>query len=303
MEDPTLPPGLRPLAPPRTRLLWWQGLLAMLVAVVMLVVANVVVGAMVLIAQHGVDGLAGAMGSPEALITFPLLAAGQVANVLVFLVIAALVPFVAGVPHRSALGLAGAPVSTFFLGALGILGMGPLADRIVTTLKPYFPEQSSLEMIEAAVAGQPLWVLVPILAVMPAVGEELLCRGVLQRSIPWPALALPVSAVFFAVLHMDPLHILGVLPLGFYLAWLGHRTQSVWVPMFAHFINNLGATLAMYFTEDVEVVSTDVLPLWAVPAGLVLTLATGAVLHVRMRASEARSVPREPMEFQPESPA
>jgi membrane protease YdiL (CAAX protease family) len=156
-------------------------------------------------------------------------------------VVAALFPFVAGVPHRSALGFTAAPAGTFVWGAVGILGLGPLADRIVITLKPYFPEQSSLEMIEAAVAGQPLWVLVPFLAVMPALGEELLCRGVLQRSIPWPAVALPVSAVFFAALHMDPLHMAGVLPLGFYLAWLGHRTGSVWVPVFAHFMNNLAA--------------------------------------------------------------
>ena len=90
----------------------------------------------------------------------------------------------------------------------------------------------------------------PFLAVMPALGEELLCRGVLQRSIRTPWVAILVSAVFFAGLHFDPLHVAGVLPLGFYLAWLGHRTGSVWVPVTAHFANNLAATLAMYFVDS-----------------------------------------------------
>ena len=286
-EDIPLPPGLPEPAVPRLRLRWWQGMLAMLVAVVMLVIANVAVLVVIMLAEHGPSGVMAAVGNPQALISFPMLAAGQIANLLVFLVVAALFPFVASVPHRSALGLSGAPAGTFLWGALGILGLGPLADRIVTTLKPYFPEQSSLEMIEAAIAGQPLWVLVPFLAVMPALGEELLCRGVLQRSIPWPAVALPVSAVFFAALHMDPLHMAGVLPLGFYLAWLGHRTGSVWVPVFAHFTNNLAATLAMHFSESTELASTDELPLWAVPVGVLFTLVAATLLHARMRAAEA----------------
>ena len=290
MDDPTLPPGLPPIVAPRTRLLWWHGALAMLFAVIMLVIANVAVAVVVLVAQYGVDGVASAMADQRKLITFPLMAAGSIANLFVFLVVAALVPFVARVPHKSALGLGGAPPSSFVWGALGILGLGPLADRIVTTLKPYFPEQSALEMIEAAVSGQPLWVLVPVLAVAPAIGEELLCRGVLQRSIPSPSVALPVSAVFFAGLHMDPLQSSGVLHLGLYLAWLGHRTRSVWVPVFAHLINNLAATLAMHFTAGEDLTTTDVLPLWAVPAGLVLTFGAMALLHRGMRITEVRAL-------------
>ena len=115
---PPLPPGLPPLEP-RQHLLWWQGASAMVLAVVILLIANVGAGLLVLLAQHGVSGVAG-MGSANAeeLITFPMLAAGQVANLMAFLVVAALLPLVARVPHRSALGLGGAPASAFAFGAV-----------------------------------------------------------------------------------------------------------------------------------------------------------------------------------------
>ncbi|MCA9534486.1 MAG: CPBP family intramembrane metalloprotease [Myxococcales bacterium] len=289
-----LPPGLPPLTRPE-RLLWWQGAVAMVVAVLLLVIANLAVAAAFLIQQVGLAGLGGLVNDQErltaALASFPLLAVGQVANLTVFIVIAVMAPIAARVPHRSALGLGGAPPSAFLLAALGILGLGPLADRVVTELKPLLPEQSSLEMIEQAIHGQPLWLLVPFLAVMPAVGEELLCRGVLQRSIRSPAVALTVSAVCFAALHMDPLHMAGVLPLGFYLAWLGHRTGSVWVPVGAHFTNNLAATLGIVFTTDAPA-DTAELPLWAVPVGLLVTAACAAGLHWRLR--QVAPTPRAP---------
>lgn len=280
-----LPPGL-PDAPPRQRLLWWQGALAMLVAIIMLVIANLGVAVVALLSQGGPADLSRLSANDAeltaALMSFPVLAAGQVANLLVFVTIALLAPFAARVPHRTALGLGGAPASVFVLGALGILGLSPLADLITRLLKPAFPEAGTLEMIEAALQGQPLYVLVPFLAVMPALGEELLCRGVLQRSIRSPWVALPVSALFFTALHFDPVHMAGVLPLGFYLAWLGYRSQSTWVPITAHFANNLTATLAMYAVAGAPLEATE-LPVWATPVGLLMTLACGYGLHTRLR--------------------
>ena len=300
VPDPApIPPGLPPLERPE-RLLWWQGLLGMLLAIVMLVVANLGVVFVLLLAQGGVarvrEVAADASQLNDAIATFPLIAAGQVANLFVFLVVAALVPLVARVPYRSALGLGGAPWGAFALGAVGILGLAPLADRVVKLLKPFFPERNSLEMIEAAIRGQPLWLLVPFLAVMPALGEELLCRGVLQRSVRSPWLALPLSAVLFAALHMDPLHMAGVLPLGFYLAWLGHVSGSVWVPVAAHFMNNLAATLAMVASETLPTDDTD-LPLVAVPMGLGVTLVCAYGLQ---RVMQAQGRPGEQLDELPD---
>jgi uncharacterized protein len=88
-----------------------------------------------------------------------------------------------------------------------------------------------------------------MIAVVPSIGEELIFRGVLQRKLmQWFGnvhLAILVSAVIFSAVHLQffgflPRVFLGVL-LGYMFVWTG----SLWLPMFAHFINNgLAVTVA-----------------------------------------------------------
>jgi hypothetical protein len=101
-----------------------------------------------------------------------------------------------------------------------------------------------------------------MVAVLPAVGEELLFRGVIQRifinwtkSIHW---GIWISAILFSALHMQfygfiPRMFLGVL-FGYLLVWSG----SMWLPIIAHFLNNAIAVVGMYLidkkllTPDIE---------------------------------------------------
>ena len=65
------------------------------------------------------------------------------------------------------------------------------------------------------------------------IAEEVFFRGLIQRSAGFGKKAIVISALSFSFFHMDPHHIAGVLPLGFYLAWLGARTGSTLVPIVA----------------------------------------------------------------------
>jgi membrane protease YdiL (CAAX protease family) len=90
-----------------------------------------------------------------------------------------------------------------------------------------------------------------LIAVIPALGEELLFRGVLQKqlskwtgSVHW---GIFISAVLFSALHMQffgffPRLFLGML-FGYLLVWTG----SLWVPILAHLVNNALAVTASYF--------------------------------------------------------
>ena len=90
-----------------------------------------------------------------------------------------------------------------------------------------------------------------LVAVIPALGEELLFRGVLQKqlskwtgNIHW---GIFISAALFSALHMQffgffPRLFLGML-FGYLLVWTG----SLWVPVFAHLVNNGIAVSASYF--------------------------------------------------------
>jgi membrane protease YdiL (CAAX protease family) len=89
-----------------------------------------------------------------------------------------------------------------------------------------------------------------VVALIPAVSEELLFRGYLQRMLhSWtknPHTAILISATVFSALHMQlegfiPRFLLGAL-FGYLLYWSG----SLWLPIAAHFTNN-AVTVCAYF--------------------------------------------------------
>jgi hypothetical protein len=91
-----------------------------------------------------------------------------------------------------------------------------------------------------------------LMALLPALGEELLFRGVLQKLLDaWFKnihVAILSAAILFSFLHMQfygfvPRMLLGAL-FGYLLIWSG----SLWLPIFAHFVNNAMAVIFYYFS-------------------------------------------------------
>ncbi|MGI9469140.1 MAG: CPBP family glutamic-type intramembrane protease [Rubripirellula sp.] len=89
--------------------------------------------------------------------------------------------------------------------------------------------------------------LVLMVALTPALCEELLFRGYVQsrltRVFP-PVLGILFSSVVFAAFHMDPVHVIAVVPLGIFLGWLTWQSGSLFPAILAHFVNNLVSVLA-----------------------------------------------------------
>lgn len=89
-----------------------------------------------------------------------------------------------------------------------------------------------------------------LIALIPAFGEELLFRGVIQRLIiKWTRskhLGIIMAAVFFSALHLQffgfiPRMMMGIL-FGYLLIW----SKSLWIPIAAHFVNNATAVITYY---------------------------------------------------------
>jgi uncharacterized protein len=82
--------------------------------------------------------------------------------------------------------------------------------------------------------------------------EELVFRGLLFGWIQgrWgggPAFV--VSSLAFAAAHVEPAHVILVLPLGLLFGWLRWRTDSLWPSLAAHMANNgLAVTAAAYLS-------------------------------------------------------
>ena len=93
-----------------------------------------------------------------------------------------------------------------------------------------------------------------MIAVLPALGEELLFRGILQRIFSeWSGskhTGIWATAILFSAMHMQfygfvPRMLLGVM-LGYLFLWSG----SLWLPILAHFINNGAAVIATYLYKQ-----------------------------------------------------
>ena len=92
-----------------------------------------------------------------------------------------------------------------------------------------------------------LLVFLIIMGMLPAL-EEWLFRGVLWRwglKVFSPEYTLVATSLLFALAHWEPLHVLGLLPLSFFLGWLRMKTGEVGPSIVAHMANNTVACLLM----------------------------------------------------------
>lgn len=89
-----------------------------------------------------------------------------------------------------------------------------------------------------------------VVAVVPALAEELLFRGLIQSTfgkIMPPLGAAVLTGIIFGLYHVNPFEVVPLVGLGIFFGVLRSRSQSLVMPMAAHFINNVLAVLAGYF--------------------------------------------------------
>ena len=80
-----------------------------------------------------------------------------------------------------------------------------------------------------------------VIAGLAPLVEELVFRGLLYGWVAgrWgTAAAWIVSSLAFAAAHVEPAHIILVLPLGLWFGWLRRRTDSLLPSLVAHMVNN-----------------------------------------------------------------
>lgn len=122
------------------------------------------------------------------------------------------------------------------------------------TTSTYTESAQKLEETFGAIMEQPVWALILVIAVMPAICEEIMFRGFLFGSLgrkikaQW---AIIISAVVFAAYHMSLVKMLPMSLLGIGLAAAMSATGSIYTSMAMHFLNNLISVLIMKYPEQV----------------------------------------------------
>ena len=139
--------------------------------------------------------------------------------------------------------------------SFGIIILSDELDRVVQIFIPapdYIVDLSGLLQPESISDFILLFIAVVLIAPL---GEELLFRGFLQQFLEehWKDVtrAILITALFFAMIHMNPFWFVQIYLLGILLGFLAWRTKSILPPLLLHGMNNAGAML-FSFSDSAE---------------------------------------------------
>lgn len=138
-----------------------------------------------------------------------------------------------------------------------------------------------------------------VIAIIPAIGEELLFRGIFQRLFhEWSKnihVAIWVAAFFFSAMHMQFYGILPRMVLGAFLGYLFYWSGNLWLPIIAHFFNNAIAVTVFYLNNDVtEKAETLGTGEGASSQVLLSVVVVSALIYLFYRISKERKLKLQP---------
>lgn len=137
----------------------------------------------------------------------------------------------------------------------------PVVQKLIDQVKEMMEEM--YRMLTAAHSLPEFFFVVLVIAATPAVCEELLFRGLIQRTLEDEPLqdstapklqqnskrglsAAIIAGIIFAMYHLNPFTLVPLAVLGIYFGFVVYRTQNIITSMAAHFFNNFLACLAVY---------------------------------------------------------
>lgn len=97
-----------------------------------------------------------------------------------------------------------------------------------------------------------------VIALLPALGEEVVFRGVIQQKIAEQISAhgaIWLTAILFSAIHLQFQGFLPRMLLGAVLGYLFYSSKNLWIPIFAHFVFNASQLVIQYWwPSDLDVI-------------------------------------------------
>lgn len=131
--------------------------------------------------------------------------------------------------------------------------------------------------------GDLLFALI-IIGLIPAVGEELLFRGVVQNQLFAISknihVAIWLGAFIFSAFHLQFYGLVPRMFLGVLFGYLYYWSGNLWVPILGHFINN-GLTLVLLYLYQAHIIGYDLENTTSIPiATVIFSLVLGLILMI-----------------------
>ena len=137
-----------------------------------------------------------------------------------------------------------------------------------------------------------LIVCLMIVGVLPAIGEELIFRGIVQNklseSLSNPHIAILIPSVLFGLTHMQLERIIPLSFLGLLLGYSYYYSRSIYVPIVLHFLNNSLQVVSLYHIGEVDPSILENTP--DLPMTLIIgsTLAAGTLFLLGQRQGDSQ---------------
>ena len=160
------------------------------------------------------------------------------------------------------------PTSGGMIGCLLVVyGAAPFASAIGEMVRRALGGDSAvLEAITGAAKSASsggLMLLFFSIAVMPGIAEEAVFRGFIHRAFVRisPAVAVAVSSVLFALVHLDPIQVAGTLLLGVAFGLGRYYTGSIVPSIVAHAVYNASVLLYVRLASNPTATEIELVPL------------------------------------------
>lgn len=150
-----------------------------------------------------------------------------------------------------------------------------------------------------------LFIALVVIAVLPAIGEEIVFRGLIQsellRATHRVHLSIWLSAILFSAIHIQFFGFVPRLLLGALFGYLYYWSGNLALAILAHFVNNATSVIALYYYQqgalDIDPESTE-----SVPANVdvISTLLTIGLLYYFYKYFEHRKPAISNRDFFPE---
>ena len=102
--------------------------------------------------------------------------------------------------------------------------------------------------------------VVVVVSVVPAISEESMFRGFVQRSFELklkPYMAIFLTALFFSAYHFNPYGFIPLFILGAFFGFAAYMSRSLVVPLILHFLNNFSAILLYQIIGNEDLIKSD----------------------------------------------
>lgn len=145
----------------------------------------------------------------------------------------------------------------YILGSIIVWFGGYLIINITTQiLLSLFPEgEDVLQAVNSSVMMDSFIASLVVVALIPAICEEVLFRGFLlssfkgksKKSKIW---AIIIVGILFGIMHLNFIRIVPTAMLGILFAYSALATKSIWTSVFMHFLNNGFSVCVLYLNEN-----------------------------------------------------